>query len=131
MPWSEASFRNEIDHQHGISLVAERGKEVVGYGVVWVVADEAHITTIAVDPEQRRQGIAWKLMVELLERAKERGATCATLEVRASNEAAIKLYERLGFEVCGRRRAYYADNKEDAMVMWLYELEPWQTPTRS
>jgi len=127
-PWSERSFRNELDHEHSIFLVAEKGKQVVGYGGVWMLADEAHVTTIAVDPDARRQGLGWKLMIELLARAQEAGATCSTLEVRAGNTAAITLYERLGYTVCGTRKGYYPDNREDAIVMWLYDLEAWNPP---
>jgi len=129
-PWSERSFRNELDHPHGIFLVAILGGEVVGYGGIWLVVDEAHVTTIAVSEEQRRNGIGWKLMVELLQRAKEAGMTCSTLEVRASNEAAIKLYERLGYHIAARRKGYYPDNKEDATVMWMHELDRWEPPVR-
>jgi len=121
-PWSERSFRNELDHEHGIFLVALGGGQVVGYGGVWLVVDEAHVTNVAVNPSLRRQGIGRRLMVELLKRAKERGMTCSTLEVRASNEAAIRLYEQLGYKITGHRRGYYPDNREDAAVMWLYEL---------
>ncbi len=121
-PWSERSFRNELDHQHGIFLVTIGEGRVVGYGGVWLVVDEAHVTNVAVDSSARRQGIGRKLMMELLKRAKERGMTCSTLEVRASNEAAIRLYEQLGYKITAQRKGYYPDNKEDAAVMWLYEL---------
>jgi [ribosomal protein S18]-alanine N-acetyltransferase len=125
-PWSERSFRNELNHEHGIFLVAMGGGQLVGYGGVWLVIDEAHITNIAVSPDFRRQGIARKLMVELLTQAKSRGMTCSTLEVRAGNEPAVKLYEQLGYEVTARRKGYYPDNQEDAIVMWLHDLEGWE-----
>lgn len=120
-PWSERSFRNELDHPHGIFLVASLGDHIVGYGGVWLVVDEAHITTIAVDPDYRRQGIARSIMHALLDQAAKRGATCSTLEVRAGNEAAIRLYEGLGYVRAAVRKRYYPDNKEDAVVMWRYE----------
>lgn len=129
-PWSERSFTNEIDHRHGHFLVALVKGEVVAYGGVWLVIDEAHVITIAVAESQRRQGIARKLMIELLEHAKERGIQCASLEVRASNVAAITLYERLGFVETNKRKAYYPDNKEDAVVMWLHDLPTWEVPAR-
>lgn len=128
-PWSERSFRNELGHERGVFLVAILDGEVVGYGGVWLVIDEAHITTVAVAPNQQRKGIGWRLMVQLLDKAKERGMTCSTLEVRAGNTAAISLYERLGYVVAARRRAYYPDNKEDAIVMWLYDLDKWDAPS--
>jgi len=121
-PWSERSFRNELDHKHGIFLTAIMGGEVVGYGGIWLVIDEAHVTTIAVVPAHQRQGIARQLMTELLVRARKAGMKCSTLEARAGNEAAISLYEKLGFSITGRRKGYYPDNKEDAVVMWLHDL---------
>ena len=119
-PWSERSFRNELDHPHGIFLVALAEGKVVGYGGTWIVIDEAHITTVAVDPEYRRKGIGNKIMAALLEEAEKKGATCSTLEVRAGNEPAIKLYEDLGYVRSATRKRYYPDNKEDAVVMWRY-----------
>ena len=127
-PWSEKSFRNELDHPHGIFFVALLDHRVVGYGGVWLVIDEAHITTVAVSDEHRQQGIGQKLMVELLSRAKEAGMVCSTLEVRAGNEAAIHLYEKLGYKGTARRKGYYPENKEDALVMWLYDLQDWEPP---
>lgn len=127
-PWSERSFRNELDHQRGIFLVAILQGEVIGYGGVWLVIDEAHITTIAIAPEHQRQGIGERLMVELMQRARERGMLCSTLEVRASNHAAVHLYEKLGFSVSAKRKGYYPDNREDALVMWLHDLSNWGPP---
>jgi ribosomal-protein-alanine N-acetyltransferase len=129
-PWSERSFRNELGHAHGVFLTALLEGRVVGYGGVWLVIDEAHITTVAVAPENQRCGIGWRLMVELLEKAKERGMTCSTLEVRAGNQAAISLYLRLGYVEVARRKSYYPDNHEDAVVMWLYDLPTWNPPLR-
>lgn len=120
-PWSERSFVNELDHPHGVFLVALDGDEVVGYGGVWVMIDEAHVTTVAVAPEHRRRGIGRRIVAALLEAAAERGTTCATLEVRASNGAAIGLYESLGFVRSAIRKRYYPDNREDAVVMWKHD----------
>jgi [ribosomal protein S18]-alanine N-acetyltransferase len=125
-PWSERSFRNELEHAHGAFFTAIAEGRVVGYAGVWFVIDEAHITTVAVDPELRRKGIGKRLMHALLEAAKRHGMTCSTLEVRASNEGAIRLYEDLGYVVAARRKAYYPDNKEDALVMWLHDLGAWE-----
>jgi len=107
-------------------LVAIANGVVVGFAGIWLIIDEAHIINVAVLPEYRRNGIAKKLMVELLVRAKEKGAVCSTLEVRAGNEPAIKLYEGFGYVTVGRRKAYYHDNKEDALVMWLHGLDEWE-----
>ncbi len=127
-PWSERSFRNELDHPQGIFLTALVEGQVVGYGGVWLVIDEAHVTTVAVDPAHQRQGIGMKLMVALLEKSRNQGMLCATLEVRAGNAAAIELYKKLGFVIAATRKAYYPDNKEDAVVMWLYNLAEWSAP---
>lgn len=121
-PWSERSFQNELTHEHGVFLVAYSGAKIVGYAGMWLVVDEAHITTVAVDPDHQRRGIGRKLMIELLARAREAGMAGATLEVRAGNAAAIGLYEGLGFVRAAVRRRYYPDNKEDAVVMWLHDL---------
>jgi ribosomal-protein-alanine N-acetyltransferase len=129
-PWSDRSFRNELDHERGIFLVAILSGEVVGYGGVWLVIDEAHVTTVAVAPEHQRKGIGERLMIELLRKAKERGMLCSTLEVRAGNTAAITLYEKLGFTISATRKGYYPDNREDAIVMWLHDLEHWEPPRR-
>ena len=121
-PWSEASFRNELDSPQSVFLVALVGGRPVGYGGAWILADEAHITTLAVHPDRRREGIARRLMDAVLEEAIKRGAVCATLEVRASNEGAIRLYEEMGFVQAGLRKKYYPDNREDAVIMWKHEL---------
>lgn len=101
------------------------GPQIVGYGGIWHIIDEAHVTTLAVSEEHRRLGIGRKLMIELLERAKEAGMVCSTLEVRAGNEAAIRLYEKLGYARTTLRKGYYPDNREDAVVMWMVELDSW------
>jgi ribosomal-protein-alanine N-acetyltransferase len=127
-PWSEQSFRNEMTQDHGTFLVLEQSGEVVGFAGMWLMVDEAHIITVAVDPDQRGRGFGKKLVVELLLRAQEQAASCATLEVRVSNEAAIGLYETLGFTRSGIRKRYYPDNREDALVMWLHDLAEWTAP---
>ena len=127
-PWSERAFQNELTHQDRIFLVAIVGGEVVGYGGVWLIIDEAHVTTLAIAESARRQGIGELLMIDLLNKSKEAGMVCSTLEVRAGNEAAIHLYEKLGYTIAAKRKGYYPDNKEDAAVMWLYDLEKWQPP---
>ena len=127
-PWSEQSFKNELDNPHKAFLVAIASGMVIGYGGIWLIVDEAHVTNIAISPDYRRQGIGQRLMVQLLDRAKEAGMTCSTLEVRASNAAAITMYEQLGYRETARRKRYYPDNQEDAVVMWLYDLQAWETP---
>src|SRR5690349_13888649 len=106
-PWSERSFRGEIDHRQSIFLTAFADGKLVGYAGLWIVVDEGHITTVAVHPDYRRSGIGRKLTIEVLDRAKAQGIVCATLEVRASNTAAIQLYESLGFTQAASRKGYY------------------------
>ncbi|MCX7799836.1 MAG: ribosomal protein S18-alanine N-acetyltransferase [Fimbriimonadales bacterium] len=126
-PWSEASFRAEIGSTEGEFLVLLVDQRPVGFGGYWSVVDEAHITNVAVEPESRRQGWGRRIMEELLRRAANRGMRCSTLEVRASNHPAVRLYESLGYQAVARRRRYYPDNGEDALVMWLYDLTTWKT----
>ncbi|HRI43889.1 MAG TPA: ribosomal protein S18-alanine N-acetyltransferase [Fimbriimonadaceae bacterium] len=120
-PWSERSFVNELDHPYGVFLVAVADGRIVGFGGVWIMIDEAHVTTVAVSPDHRRRGIGKRIVSALLDAAQARGTTCATLEVRASNTAAIGLYEDLGFVRSAVRKRYYPDNREDAVVMWKHD----------
>ena len=127
-PWTDGGFRNEIDHAHGRFLVAIEGGGVVGYGGVWLLIDEAHVVNVAVRADRRREGIGRRIVVALLKDARERGMLSASLEVRAGNEGAIALYEALGFVRTNRRKGYYPDNREDAVVMWLHDLKDWAPP---
>jgi ribosomal-protein-alanine N-acetyltransferase len=124
-PWHENSFYAELNHQPACYLVAHIGVRVVGYGGMWVIMDEAHITTLAVHPAYRRQHIGERLLLGLLEVAIARRARRATLEVRTSNIAAQQLYAKYGFQAVAIRRGYYADTGEDAVVMWTPDM---QTP---
>jgi ribosomal-protein-alanine acetyltransferase len=99
-----------------------RGR-LVGFAGAWIVMDEAHVTTIGVHPEYRRHGIGERLFAALLEEARERGVRRATLEVRESNRGAQALYARFGFMPIARRRRYYSDTDEDAIVMWVENLQ--------
>jgi len=102
--------------------VAEVDNKIVGYGGFWVVVDEGHITNIAVHPEYRSKGIGSKIMEGLIELAKKNGIISMTLEVRESNIVAQHLYAKFGFRPLGRRKGYYQDNNEDAIIMWKYDL---------
>jgi ribosomal-protein-alanine N-acetyltransferase len=95
---------------------------IVGYGGLWLSADEAHVTTIAVDPAHRRRGVGELLLNGLIDQAYELGAAMITLEVRVSNDAAQRLYLKYGFTVVGARRRYYTDNGEDALLMSIEAL---------
>jgi ribosomal-protein-alanine N-acetyltransferase len=115
-PWSLAMFVLELSKPSGICLAAEAGPDLVGYLICSRYDAVWHVMNIAVDPTERRRGIATALLERLLERV-ERDAQL-TLEVRRSNAGAMTLYERFGFRSAGVRRRYYADNGEDAIVMW-------------
>jgi ribosomal-protein-alanine N-acetyltransferase len=116
-PWSLAMFVLEVSKPSGVCLAATAGDEIVGYLVCSRYADVFHLMNVAVDPDLRRRGIAVRMIEQMLDEAgrDER----YTLEVRVSNHPAIAMYERLGFRRAGRRRRYYSDNGEDAMIMWL------------
>lgn len=146
LPWPPAAFGRELETLHSRCWVAEATldrllvyhspipdvlpglvcqpgeKAVVGMLVLWKILDEAHIATVAVHLQFRRQGLARRLIVASLAAAAEEGATSSLLEVRAGNLGAIKLYEELGFAEVGRRPHYYKDNNEDAVLMTLPAL---------
>jgi ribosomal-protein-alanine N-acetyltransferase len=120
-PWSENAFRGELAAAGRRYLVAEEGGVVVGYGGLLVVGDDAHITTLAVEPESRGGGLGTRLMLRLADEAREAGAAHLTLEVRVSNHPAQSLYRRFGFETVGLRRHYYRN--EDALIMWALDID--------
>jgi ribosomal-protein-alanine N-acetyltransferase len=116
-PWSLAMFVLELSKSSGVSLAALHGETLVGYLICSRYDTVWHIMNVAVDPKLRRLGIATALLSELIERIDDPRARF-TLEVRESNTGAIALYEGYGFRAAGRRRRYYQDNGEDAVVMW-------------
>ena len=121
-PWSQESFRDELRNNVANYLVGCIDNKVIGYVGAWFILDEAHITNVAVKPEFRRQGIANRLILEFINLAKKNNITSVTLEVRASNIAAQILYKNFGFVEQGLRKRYYADNNEDAIIMWLRNI---------
>ncbi len=136
-PWSARAYRYEItQNEQSIMLVVRpaapprgmlawlrdrleppRPSSLLGYAGLWLLLDEAHICTIAVHPERRRQGLGELLVLALLDQGMERGARRATLEVRVTNLAAQRLYHKYGFEIVSVRKRYYSDNGEDAYIM--------------
>jgi ribosomal-protein-alanine N-acetyltransferase len=116
-PWSLAMFVLELSKPSGICLAALEDGALTGYLVCSRYDTVWHVMNVAVDPSRQRQGIASALLDRLFELA-DKPSEQYTLEVRTSNEAAIRLYERFGFRAAGRRRAYYHDNREDALIMW-------------
>ena len=116
-PWSENSVAGELNNPLSLWLVALDGDAVAGYVGSQSVLGESDMMNIAVDPNYRRQGVAAALIEELVLQLKEKGNCCLTLEVRASNAPAVKLYEKLGFTQIGRRPNYYRSPKEDALIL--------------
>jgi ribosomal-protein-alanine N-acetyltransferase len=122
-PWSEVSLREELSPKPGnLFLVAELDGRLVGYAGAWIFAGEAHICTIAVDPACRRCGLGAIMMLELLAEALREGAAYVILEYRVSNSSAAELYGKLGFAFVHRRRAYYRDTNEDAVVAAITDM---------
>lgn len=120
-PWSTELFAKELEHDWSTVLVAEEaslaGPRIVGFIIFWLVHDEIHVLNVATDPAHRGRGVARTLLDECLSQGKAKGARLATLEVRRSNDAALRLYDRYGFRRVGVRANYYEDEGEDAIVM--------------
>ncbi|MGI8848011.1 MAG: ribosomal protein S18-alanine N-acetyltransferase [Candidatus Dormibacteria bacterium] len=122
-PWPKNAYAAELSQNRQAHYIVLRdGEELIGYAGLWKVVHEAHITTIGVRPHSQRQGYGTVLFAALLQRSYELGARWITLEVRATNALAIRLYERFGFRAIGQRRGYYTDNGEDAVIMWSDSL---------
>ena len=116
-PWSEKSIASELNNELAFWLTAIEGDLVAGYIGSQTVIDETDMMNVAVHPDFRRKGIAEALVNALIEALKSRGSRCLTLEVRASNVPAITLYEKLGFSQIGRRKNYYRNPREDALIL--------------
>lgn len=120
-PWTPAIFEDEVGREGRTYLVADADDEMVGYGGLMVIGDEAHITTVVVRPERRGDGVGTRLMLRLVEAGLDAGARSLTLEVRSSNAAAQALYRRFGMAPVGVRKQYYRD--EDALIMWAHDVD--------
>jgi ribosomal-protein-alanine N-acetyltransferase len=118
-PWSVDSFVAEVERTPdiGFPLVLRDGGVLVGYAIVWFIVDEIHIGNLAVQPTRQRQGLASVMLDHVLSEGRRRSMVFATLEVRPSNRAALALYHRYGFRQIAVRRAYYRNNREDALVL--------------
>ncbi|MDL2237752.1 ribosomal protein S18-alanine N-acetyltransferase [Christensenellaceae bacterium OttesenSCG-928-K19] len=117
-PWSYAMLYDDIiENGNTVYLVVLLNGDIIGYGGMWIVLDEAHITNVCIKPEYRKKGYARQLMKELISMSKKNGATSMTLEVRVTNKPALRLYKQCGFTIQGLRKRYYKNN-EDAYVMW-------------
>ena len=117
MPWSEATFRGLLRRRDSDLLVADVKGEIAGYAVFWAVLDQGELGNVAVDESHRGQGIGSKLIQAVLDRATDRGVREVFLEVRKSNIGAQDLYKTFGFSEVGRRKNYYLEPLEDALVM--------------
>jgi len=118
-PWTRESFEKEIRDNHLAKyLVILYNEQMVGYGGMWFIVDEAHITNIAINKEFRNRKLGSFLVKAMIEYAERLGIHRMTLEVRESNIPAQGLYTKFGFKPCGKRPKYYQDNNEDAVIMW-------------
>jgi ribosomal-protein-alanine N-acetyltransferase len=119
-PWTREMYASELRGDSRCQIVVVRTEEtaVAGFCSFWLVVDEIHINNLAIAPLHRRHGLGTALVRHVLAQAPALGVSRATLEVRASNASALRLYERLGFQVEGRRRGYYTNPEEDALVLW-------------
>ena len=122
-PWSAAAWRDELAGLDRTHLVGRLGDLVIAHAGTLTMLDEVHITTVAVDPAHEGHGFGTRLCLDLLTIAREVGATAATLEVRAAARRTQRLYARLGFAPAGVRAAYYDRPTDDAVIMWLHELQ--------
>jgi ribosomal-protein-alanine N-acetyltransferase len=128
-PWALSSYRFEVEKNRAstpllIETINVNGEsQIAAYIVTWLLVDEMHIANIAVDSDFRRMGLARRMLRHVLTKAALDGVQTANLEVRAGNQAAQALYAKMGFELVGRRKHYYQDNGEDALLMSLNSLE--------
>jgi ribosomal-protein-alanine N-acetyltransferase len=130
-PWPPHAYRAELEtNRLAHYIVARYGDQLVGFAGIWLMVDEAHVTTFAVRKTWRRQGVGERLLIALLDLAKARGAREATLEVRPSNHPARRLYEKYGFALVGVRPRYYSDDNEDALILTTDTLDSRQMGDR-
>ena len=121
--WSKSAFYDELQNNLAKYYVAKTPDgELVGYAGTWHIIDEGHITTIAVKKSHHRKHIGEAIIIKILEDCYEAGVKYLTLEVRVSNEPAIALYNKYGFNSLGTRKGYYQDNNEDALIMWTENI---------
>src|SRR5262245_60146500 len=122
-PWPRDTLVWELTNSDvtRVYLLRDEEHRAIAFCMAWIIFDELHLNTLAVSPHHRRQGLATILLNEVMAEAAREGARRATLEVRASNTAALTLYARLGFQVTGRRRDYYSKPVEDALILWREE----------
>lgn len=120
--WSKSSFYDELQNNLASYYCLFKDGEIIGYTGFWNIIDEAHITTFAIKKEYRRQNFGEIMLRYIIEECYKKEIKYITLEVRVSNEPAIKLYEKYGFKSLGTRKNYYQDNNEDALIMWTENI---------
>ena len=122
IPWSEKAFKDSMESDNTIYIVAKEDNNVTGYAGMYLSFEEGNITNVAVNPSSRRKGIGEKIVRDILNRAYEKGVRDVFLEVRETNSAAIALYEKIGFKEEGIRKNFYEKPKENALIMWKHNL---------
>lgn len=122
IPWSEKAFKDSMESDNTIYIVAKENNNVAGYAGMYLSFEEGNITNVAVNPLSRRKGIGEKIVRDILNKAYEKGVRDVFLEVRETNSAAIALYEKIGFKEEGIRKNFYEKPKENALIMWKHNL---------
>lgn len=122
IPWSEKAFRDSMESDNTIYIVAKENDNVAGYAGMYLSFEEGNITNVAVNPLSRRKGIGEKIVRDILNRAYEKGVMDVFLEVRETNSVAIALYEKIGFKEEGIRKNFYDKPRENALIMWKHNL---------
>lgn len=122
-PWYKNAYLTELSNRSASYIVAREGENIVGYAGQWIIMDEAHITTLAVDPSRQGRKIGERLLLALIDEALYQNASHITLEVRESNRIAQSLYRKYGFEATALRKNYYTDTGENAVVMWANDIQ--------
>ncbi|NES99353.1 MAG: ribosomal protein S18-alanine N-acetyltransferase [Sphaerospermopsis sp. SIO1G2] len=123
--WTADGYIRELEspNSYFLGIFPPCSHELLGMGCFWSILEEAHITILAVHPQYQNQGLGQALLYSVLKTASEVGLERATLEVRVSNHCAISLYQKFGFQTAGKRPRYYTDNDEDALILWLSNLQ--------
>jgi len=121
--WTSTPFNRELDRNDCAYFVAKENGQIIGYSGYWLLLEELHVTIMGVNPELRNKKTGQILLIKLIREGIKNGAKWSTLEVKATNIPAIKLYEKFGFTVMGRRKHYYQQDGQDALIMWTSELD--------
>ena len=126
--WTAQGYQREIENacSHWLILTLAEKDQIIGAGAFWSVLEEAHITLLMIDPDYQEQGLGFRLLQNLLKKAVTLQLERATLEVNVNNHKAIALYQKAGFQVAGRRKGYYQETGEDALILWQNHLEKCQ-----